>query len=331
MRFLATLLSLSALLSASATAQDILAVDNPGEVFLVDSTTGSGFPIGHIGFPGVECLARNSRDQLFTLARYELLLVDPLSGIGMPVLGTDVFEAHGFAFLVDTSGAETPYLIEKDSLYELDLASGRKRLIGMTGFADIEGLAQQSGRLYGWSSSLGLLAVDHLSGAAHPIGLPSPWATYINGLDFSPSGVLHGMGKGLYTIDLTTGDATRVGTGFGMIRGIAFLDGSSGPRFSVANLVAGATCTLELTNAQGNAWFCWSVAGAGPTTTPYGFSLDLSMPISSLGPYPVDPTGTASTTMGVPMGTTGIHVWLQAVDQHPTGFAVSNPEAKTIG
>jgi hypothetical protein len=73
--------------------------------------------------------------------------------------------------------------------------------------------------------------------------------------------------------------------------------------------------------------FAYSVAGGGPTNTPFGQAL-LSQPIRQLPPVNADGSGNASYSRNLPAGTSGLNIWIQAYDFSSASF--SNGLAETI-
>ena len=104
-----------------------------------------------------------------------------------------------------------------------------------------------------------------------------------------------------------------------------------GPQYSITNLVAGASTTLKVTECEPGSQviMAWSVAGAGPTPTPYG-PVDMSPPINPLPALTADPNGTASMTTLVPAGTTGITVYSQAAALSGPDADLSNSLARVV-
>jgi len=95
------------------------------------------------------------------------------------------------------------------------------------------------------------------------------------------------------------------------------------------NVNGGSTATLRAHYATPGStiYFCYSMAGTGPTPTPYGFSLDLSPPIGGgLAPgwsETVNANGEAMIYVGVPAGLTGALVWGQAIENDGGVFSIS--------
>ena len=106
--------------------------------------------------------------------------------------------------------------------------------------------------------------------------------------------------------------------------------GPPGPTLSIANLVAGGTTTISASNctAGGLVRTGYSIFGGGPTTTPYG-DLLLSPPYTELPAMTANATGDASISAPVPAGTTGVAVWLHAMDVGSLTF--TNGLAEVIG
>ena len=97
------------------------------------------------------------------------------------------------------------------------------------------------------------------------------------------------------------------------------------PLLEISNLVGGAVATIDVAGAQSGdrVYFAYSLNGAGPTTTPWGFSLDLGTPYNQIGSSTALADGTASLSTPVPGVATGIHVWVQAVVRHGNQFSPS--------
>ncbi len=106
--------------------------------------------------------------------------------------------------------------------------------------------------------------------------------------------------------------------------------GAAGPQLSVANLVAGAAATISVSGATpgGIVRHGYSLFGGGPTTTPWG-DLLLSPPYTELPAMTADAAGNASLSAPVPAGTTGIQVWMHAIDLGSLTF--TNGLAEIIG
>ncbi len=66
--------------------------------------------------------------------------------------------------------------------------------------------------------------------------------------------------------------------------------------------------------------FLASVAGGGPTSTPYG-NLDLDTPLIALGQVTADANGKATLTKTLPSGISGRDVWFQAADATALRFS----------
>ncbi|PCJ53850.1 MAG: hypothetical protein COA70_06690 [Planctomycetota bacterium] len=85
--------------------------------------------------------------------------------------------------------------------------------------------------------------------------------------------------------------------------------------YSITNLVAGATANFSVTGASagGAVILGYSLAGAGPTATPYGL-VDMSAPITTLATLTADGSGNASFSPTVPGGAAGATLYTQGVD-----------------
>jgi len=87
------------------------------------------------------------------------------------------------------------------------------------------------------------------------------------------------------------------------------------PFIRAEGLEAGAMATLEMTRAtpMSMVLFGFSLAGAGPSNTPYGV-LDLSHPIVALSSTAADASGFASLSVNMPSNSSGRSIWLQGID-----------------
>jgi hypothetical protein len=114
----------------------------------------------------------------------------------------------------------------------ISVGTGAVTLVGNTGKAGLQGIAfSPNGTLYGWDLSFGLVRIGSTTGLATLVDPAPPGGhDYIQGLSFGPGDTLFGVGNtegvalgALYTIDLTTGKTTLIGTGsYFDSRGIAF-------------------------------------------------------------------------------------------------------------
>ncbi len=97
------------------------------------------------------------------------------------------------------------------------------------------------------------------------------------------------------------------------------------PTLDIANLSAGNVASLTVGGAAAGdtVYFAYSLAGAGPTATPWGFSLDLGAPYSQIGTAIAGADGSASVSTPVPGIASGLHVWIQGVVRHGNSFSPS--------
>lgn len=99
---------------------------------------------------------------------------------------------------------------------------------------------------------------------------------------------------------------------------IEVLDGivGGGPTLVASPLVAGSTASIGVTGATafGPIFLAYSLAGGGPTATPFG-PADLSAPIKVASSTTADVNGDALFSLPVPGGASGATIWFQALDQ----------------
>ena len=109
----------------------------------------------------------------------------------------------------------------------------------------------------------------------------------------------------------------------------------TGPLLTATGLIAGQLTTWEVTQATPgrNVYFAYSLAGGGPVTFGAGpcgtLTVELNRPATILPPVLVDANGTASVSGLVPGGTSGVNIWIQALDVG--SCIVSNGLAEVIG
>jgi hypothetical protein len=218
---------------------NILAVAWTGAGSLIDSTTGVSTPLGATGAGGLNSLAYNPANGLFytvgglatSTNASTLYTVNPTSGAASSTgVVLTVSDVRGLAF----TPAGICYAIVNatpDQLHTVNIQTGQTTLVGATGSSSLQALASNaSGQLYAWAVSPtatgagSLFSVNPGTGATTLIG--NAFAQ-IQGLAFSPTGVLYGATQSLYTINTTNGAVTQVGAGgLGDIRGIEFVNQS---------------------------------------------------------------------------------------------------------
>ena len=107
------------------------------------------------------------------------------------------------------------------------------------------------------------------------------------------------------------------------------VDHGPAPVYSIVGLAGGGTATLTVSGVTpgGGVVIGYSLAGAGPTMTPFG-PVDISAPISQLPALSGGPSGVASLSTGVPGRATGFTFYTQAADL--TTGTLSNSLAEPI-
>lgn len=101
---------------------------------------------------------------------------------------------------------------------------------------------------------------------------------------------------------------------------------TSNPLYSIQNLVAGSMATLQVRGAGAghSVHICASLAGAGPSSTPFGV-LNLSSPLVRLPVQIADAGGNVSLIARVPPGLVGTTIYSQAIEMLPGGVGnISN-------
>lgn len=315
---------LSFLCSAGlAHAQDIMAIDGPGNVYLIDSANGSGTLLGSLGYTGAVGLARDSADDLYAIcdhpvAGQAIVQVDPLTGAGtlvnsaIPLYTGEVFRGVSFDSS-DNLWAEhtTSYIVT------VPLASGVAVFGNKPSAFDMRSIAWSGGEMYGWDLVKGLVIFDTVgTNWATNVNPGVPGSLDVNAMTASPSGQLFGAADELYTIDELTGVTTLVGSGpYSGITAMEFLGVPPNPVLSVTPLTAGQAATFSVTGATpfSSVIVGYSIAGAGPTSTPFGV-VDMTPPINAFPPFAMDATGSGGWSLTIPGGASGLTLYTQGVD-----------------
>lgn len=241
------------LLGASpVTHADILGVSFSGAAYDINSATGSGVSIGSNG--GFNALAVSPGGTVWGASTSNLWSINPLTGagtVGPAISGMGGISIRGLAFspggqlfAINNGGAASSTSC-CDDLFRIDVATGNATLVGSTGFAGIQALAYGSGMLYGWevgSSGVGagLITLSISTGAGTDVNLGMGGSSGdIQGLAFSPQGILYGARDALYTVNTSTGAITLIGSGgYSDVRGIEFTSAVPEPE-TYAMLLAG--------------------------------------------------------------------------------------------
>ncbi len=110
---------------------------------------------------------------------------------------------------------------------------------------------------------------------------------------------------------------------------------TTNPVLTVTNLVAGATASMQVTNAtpSGPVGYAYSLAGPGPASLPVGpcgvMTIAIAAPVTLLPQKNADAAGTALLTTSIPAGISGLKVWIQALDL--ASCRLSNGATMTVG
>lgn len=237
--------TIAAALWAAAPAlggNDIIAVGWNGEAFAIDSGTGVGVFLGATGFSQINAMAKAPDGTIYAssgLSTTNIIRIDPNTGAGTLVVASNLGSCRGMAF----SNSGTLYAIEdagfvSDHLYTIDLSNGNKTFIGTTGMPGLQGLAisPTTGRMYGWDVGsgsgigAGLVTIDINTGAATDVDPNTPGSgNDVQGIGFDAAGNLYGARNSLFSINLSTGAVSLIGSGgYNDTRGMEFLGGGGG-------------------------------------------------------------------------------------------------------
>jgi hypothetical protein len=139
-----------------------------------------------------------------------------LAGLLISAACTSIAGPIGYSVLGTLGG--------QDKLYSIDLNTGVATAIGLTGFADVDGLAFKPGTsiLYGVDDrSNSLVTIDITTGAGTLVGALGHRASD-GGLAFTQSGELYwgDENRGLFSVDILSGAATSIRGGALVLTGL---------------------------------------------------------------------------------------------------------------
>jgi hypothetical protein len=199
--------------------------------YAIDKASGSKQQIGLTGALHLNSLAQNSAGVLYSTGgpfpTNRMFTINAATGLSTFVTftfgGNDDFRALAF------SADDTLYGIAEgnpDSLVTINVGTGIVSVVGHPGIEGIQSLDfAPDGTLYGWDTAgLGLVTINPATGQVTDVNAAIGGDSSIQGIAFDSDGVLYGARQSLYTINLTTGNLTLVGTG-GLVdvRGLEFI------------------------------------------------------------------------------------------------------------
>lgn len=220
---------------ASVARADFLGVqffDNasPAQVVRIDSATGAGTAVGLTGFDRLNSMARSSAGVFYSHSddTGDLISINPVTGAGTAVVPV-ADDLRGLAF----SPADVLYGIvddgigNEDNLVTIDTASGGVTVIGNTGATGLQALTfAADGTLYTYDVIAGLGTIDPATGLFTDVNpaVDAAGSGGIQTLAFGANGTLYGSRDVLFTLDVTTGQATLVGDGsYTDVRGMSLI------------------------------------------------------------------------------------------------------------
>ncbi len=239
------------LFGAHPASADMIGISFAGEVFEINSSTGSGVSIGPSGFGGTNSLAEHAGvfySAPLGVPPRPLISINPVSGAGTPLVNfSAVLEVRGMAvapngtmFVINNGGSTTIV----DELWSVNIGTGASTFVGTMGLPNFQGLSfEPGGTLFAWSIFQGLHTVNVATGLATDVNTGFNNGGFdIKAIDFAGDGTLFGARDELYTIDSTTGIPTLIGSGgYSNLRGIAVI-----PEPSTALLLASGIAALAV-------------------------------------------------------------------------------------
>jgi hypothetical protein len=218
-----TFLIITSMFASLAMAQTIYTTHGDGSRFgTIDALTGVGTDVGATGQSQGWALARDRDGTLYTTydgfsGNAQLATIDPATGvINAPIGGLGV---SLIALEVDSTGQLWGVGYDNGTLYRIDKTNAATTAVGDTGVTLTMDLSiDPSGNLYSTTDNV-IYQLDPLTGAS--LGTLNITGTTgsVMGIMHDASGMLYATdyiaGAQLYSVDLSTGAATVVGsTGF---------------------------------------------------------------------------------------------------------------------
>ncbi len=345
--------TLAALSPAQGARQDLIAVDFAGNAYTLDSRTGAGSLLAPTGLARHNSMARVGR-QLYTNEQAGtgtsprfLATFDDRTGqaIRSVPIARDL---RGLAPGVNFTLMAIADNGLNDQFVSVDVFNGPITVIGLTGFSGLQGLTLHANTFYAWDVNLGLVRINHLTGAGTDVN-PSVGTNgaIIQFLTTTSDGRVLGGKDSLYQIDVTTGVPTLIGSG-------NYTDLRGAEERSAVIYNFGQRCANVILNVSGSPKANTTVVttstgnlGGAPGFLILGFSdhtfsgLPLPLPLDSLlGTVGCSLLTSPDFTLGATTSTLGIlslpvpippfaqgvvfHVQHMSVSNAPGGLAFSN-------
>ncbi|TAH35492.1 MAG: hypothetical protein EYC70_12600 [Planctomycetota bacterium] len=334
----------AAVLAAPARSQDMLGIAINGDVYEVDSASGTYALLGSSGFNLTNCMAKDPAGEIYTVTTSltslfpsRLVRIDPATGAGTSVVtcspinvSAAAFDDQGTLFLVVYNASSTM------DLMTLDPGSGALALVAPLPAAaqPIQSLAFSGNFLYAVSNTdsfctnaygLGLVRINPVTGALSDVsGALDAACNDVQGLCAGSGGTLTGAGKRLWAVDIVSGVISASGPVNGTdLRGVEFLGAAGGFQLTVTGSVPGQV-TLDFSGATAGGTVA-VVYGPGGVFTYNGspctgLMLDVNPPTLAVLMH-ADAAGMASLTVNAPPSAAGKTV--QGVDV--ASCTTSNP------
>jgi len=336
------------LLSATAVAQDYVAVGSSGVLVGIDAQTGcqTGSLPAIYGAAQINAMARRPSDgMLFFAGAWSagviptLYQVDPANGYAtgpsIPLTGLPVISIRGMAF--DPSGVlfATNFASPYGELITIDETTGVCTLVGTMGWGiAVQALAwdEASGHLVGWDPGTapsppgpGLIHINPWNGSVVDPSLVDQCIdpNEVQGLTFDRDGKLISVGHAWWVQELNPATGQVLWTGSCQLTNYS-LRGVEDVRPRTLQMTLEGSCPGQMQvklrdgTANGQAAVAYSLGNNGFLVPPgrqcAGTLVQLSAPVTLLGIYGLDAQGAfTSGPLFVPANACG-SVWVQAID-----------------
>lgn len=307
---------------------DIIAVSWSGDVYTIDSSTGSGSLLnGSRTFINLNASAKSPSGEIYTTSNNTLVRVDETTGAMTSVATMSISSIRGMDFAPDGTlyayndeGFGTP-----DVFYSIDANTGATTRLGTANDTGIQGFAIDSqGNAYAWDIFNGLATVNLANGAT--ADLSGAGNTDIQAIAFDLNDELFGCREALYSISTVDGSFTTIGSGgHPDTRGFEFIGGAGGYRLNVGGQCPG-TVTVSWSGAnagrqQGLVFGAQQGSTIIPSGVCQGTMLGIQGSVRLINNFG---TGNGSGMVSGSAGTGACGGWLQLVEV--PGCAVSNPD-----
>lgn len=337
-------LAIIALAAPTMQAQDMIGISWTGDVYTLDSGTGTGSFLGSSGVSQQNSMAVDPLTGDIYVAGglgspTSLYTIDPANGsatlaatLGLTSVRGMAFSPAGTLYAVNDSAAPG---IGEDFLYTVNTSTGADTLINSTQFFGMQAMAWHNGTLYAWEcgngagTGIGLCTIDPNTASVLDAGAASGTCGEVQAL--TSNGTLYAVRDALYTTN-PDGSLSLVGSGgYSDLRGADFTSTTcsltlSNPTPGIAGTTNSVSFSCGTPNGQVAVVHSFQAGSTPVGGICPGLSVDVNNPLL-VGIFAADGAGNGSASGFVPPALSGQTSLIQAVDI--TGCVKSNLVAFT--